>query len=158
MGREIERKFLVTGDSWRNNAQEESCCQGYICLGKGPTVRVRIIGGRAFLTVKGESRGIVRNEYEYSIPVPDAQEMLDHVCEKPFIEKKRYTVKYKGMIWEVDEFFGENEGLIVAEVELENEDQLFPLPGWVGKEVTGDPRFYNVSLVRNPYAKWKGDL
>ena len=156
MGREIERKFLVYDTSWKRNVPAVKCRQGYLCLGSGTTVRVRVMGGKGYLTVKGGGEGITRNEYEYPIPIGDAEEMLDCLCAKPLIEKNRYQVVYDGMVWEVDEFFGENRGLVVAEVELEREDQIFSLPGWVGREVTGDARYFNAALVRNPYANWKG--
>lgn len=156
MGKEIERKFLVTDSSWKRNVQAEKCRQGYICLGSGNTVRVRVINDKGYLTVKGGGSGITRNEFEYPIPVADAEEMLEILCEKPLIEKNRFRIKHESMVWEVDEFFGENSGLVVAEIELQREDQMFSLPGWVGSEVTGDPRFYNVALVKNPYSGWKG--
>ena len=155
MGTEIERKFLVIDDSWKKSTQPVRCLQGYVCLGSGPTVRVRVMAGKGFLTLKGGGDGLLRKEYEYEVPLVDAEEMLETLCEQPFIEKDRYIVEYKGMTWEVDEFTGENAGLVVAEVELEREDQVFSLPDWVGIEVTGDPRFYNVALVRNPYSRWK---
>lgn len=154
MGIEIERKFLVNNTSWKKSIQAVRCRQGYLCLGSGNTVRVRIMADKGYITVKGGSEGIVRKEYEYVIPVADAEEMLESLCAKPLIEKNRFVVEHDGMIWEVDEFFGENSGLVVAEVELEREDQIFSLPGWVGKEVTGDSRFFNAALVRNPYANW----
>lgn len=156
MGTEIERKFLVKDITWKDGSQPEQCRQGYICLDIGTTVRVRVKAGKGYLTIKDKGDGISRREYEFEIPIVDAEEMLEHLCEKPLIEKDRYTVEYKGMIWEVDEFKGENNGLIIAEVELERKEQVFSLPGWIGKEVTGDPRFYNVGLVRNPFLKWKG--
>jgi CYTH domain-containing protein len=106
------------------------------------------------LTVKGITTGASRPEYEYEIPVTDADEMLDELCERYLIEKKRYKIEYKGFIWEVDEFFGENQGLIVAEVELENEDQSYEKPEWIGDEVTGDPKYFNSNLVKDPYLKW----
>ena len=155
MGTEIERKFLVNDSSWKRNIQAVRCRQGYLCLGSGTTVRVRTMAGKGYLTVKGGGDGITRKEYEYTIPITDAEEMLDDLCAKPLIEKNRYYVEYDGMVWEIDEFFGENSGLVVAEVELEREDQMFSLPLWVGREVSGDPRFYNVSLVRNPYSGWE---
>ncbi len=155
MGREIERKFLVNDSSWKKNVQAVRCCQGYLCPGKGVTVRVRTMSGSGYLTVKGGGEGIARNEYEYVIPVADAEEMLKLLCPRPHVEKNRYTVEHEGTVWQVDEFLGENSGLVVAEVELAREDQFFLLPGWAGKEVTGDPKYYNVSLVSNPYAVWK---
>ena len=154
MGIEIERKFLVTDSGWKKNVRAQRCRQGYICLGSGKTVRVRIMDDQGYLTVKGGGKGITRGEFEYNIPLSDAEEMLEKLCEKPLIEKNRYKVVHEGMTWEVDEFFGENIGLTVAEIELQREDQIFSLPAWVGSEVTGDPRFYNVSLVKHPFSRW----
>lgn len=155
MGTEIERKFLVQGKGWKRQAEVVHCRQGYLCLGSGVTVRVRVMDGKGFLTIKGGGRGMVRPEYEYSIPASEAGEMLDTLCERPLIEKKRYTLEYQGLEWVVDEFFGENRGLIMAEVELEHEDQPLQLPDWAGIEVTGDPRFFNVALVKKPFSRWK---
>lgn len=155
MGKEIERKFLVSDSSWKQNAQAAYYRQGYLCLGRGTTVRVRVMSDAAYLTIKGGGSGITRNEYEYPLPIADAERMFKDLCELPLIEKKRYRVEHEGLIWEVDEFLGENNGLVVAEVELEHEDQVFSRPSWVGREVTGDPRFYNVALVGNPYSRWK---
>jgi CYTH domain-containing protein len=115
---------------------------------------VRTINDKGFLTVKGINRGATRAEYEYEIPEADVKDMLDDLCEKPLIEKNRYKIEHGGVTWEVDEFFGENQGLIVAEVELESEGQSFEKPGWIGEEVTGDPRFFNSNLIKNPYTKW----
>ncbi len=154
MGKEIERKFLLIGDAWRSLAEGKRYRQGYLNSTKERIVRVRTIGDRGFLTIKGVTTGATRVEYEYDIPEKDAAEMLDDLCEKPIIEKNRYKIDYAGFIWEVDEFFGENMGLIVAEIELESEDQHFDKPAWVGDEVTGDPRYFNSNLIINPYIKW----
>lgn len=154
MGKEIERKFLVKGNDWRNNGEPVPTCQGYLVSEKECTVRVRLMGGEAFLTIKGKTEGISRSEYEYPIPVADAKEMLAGLCTRPLIEKHRYRITYAGMEWEVDEFFNENQGLIVAEVELESEDQQVELPPWVGEEVSHDPRYTNASLVKHPYSSW----
>jgi CYTH domain-containing protein len=154
MTKEIERKFLVKDVAWRSQAQGTRYRQGYLNSTKERTVRVRIIDEKGFLTVKGITRGAARVEYEYEIPVVDAQVMLDELCEKPLIEKKRYRIKYKGLTWEVDEFFGENQGLIVAEVELESEDQEINKPAWIGQEVTGDARYFNANLIHHPFQKW----
>jgi adenylate cyclase len=108
----------------------------------------------AYLTIKGASTGITRAEYEYEIPVADATELLDQLCQQPLIEKHRYTLTYEGMTWEVDEFFGENQGLIVAEIELERPDQPFAQPPWLGEEVTADPRYFNAALSQQPYTRW----
>ena len=153
MGREIERKFLVAGDSWRRAAGVE-LRQGYLIGGKKSTVRVRILGERGFLTVKGPTVGATRLEYEYEIPLSHAEEMLAELCEKPLIEKTRYRVPSGGLVIEVDEFLGENRGLIVAEIELESECQPFRKPDWLGEEVTGDPRYYNSNLTRHPFKEW----
>lgn len=155
MGIEIERKFLVNGTAWKENASAVSCCQGYLCPGSGVTVRVRIMGDQGYLTVKGRGDGLARQEYEYPIPVGDARELLDTLCVKPLIIKDRYRVVHDGLVWEVDEFAGENRGLILAEVELTSRNQTVTLPDWAGKEVSGDPRYYNASLVSNPYIRWK---
>jgi CYTH domain-containing protein len=155
MGVEIERKFLVHGTSWKKTAQGTRYCQGYLSLNPERTVRVRTVGDKGYLTVKGKNSGIVRREFEYEISYADAVDMLDRLCIHPLIEKKRYRVKCKGLIWDVDEFFGENSGLIVAEVELDNELQIFSPPKWIGEEVSDDPRYYNTSLVKNPWKMWK---
>jgi CYTH domain-containing protein len=118
------------------------------------TVRVRTVGDKGFLTVKGISVGAARMEFEYEIPLKEADVMLNELCEKPLIEKKRYKISQDGFVWEIDAFLGENEGLVVAEVELESEDQAFAKPDWVGAEVTGDPKYFNVNLIRHPYNKW----
>lgn len=150
---EIERKFLVNGNSWRNG-QGIRICQGYLNRDKERTVRVRLSGEKAFLTIKGMNSGATRAEYEYEIPVSHAEALLK-ICDGPVLEKNRYTVDYNGLIWEVDEFLGENEGLIVAEVELKSEDQSFDRPDWVGQEVTDDPRYYNSNLCAHPFSKWR---
>jgi len=154
MGIEIERKFLLKNDTWRSLARGIKYRQGYLNSTKDRTVRVRTIDDRGFLTIKGPNKGATRVEYEYDIPGSDAANMLDDLCEKPIIEKNRHKIDFAGLIWEVDEFFGENTGLIVAEVELESEDQRFEKPEWVGDEVTGDPKYYNANLVIHPYIKW----
>lgn len=154
MGKEIERKFLVRGDGWRHGSKCVYCCQGYLLSDRNCTVRVRIIGEQAYLTIKGKTVGITRLEYEYGIPVDDAQDMLNHLCLRPLIEKYRYIIMYSGIKWEVDEFLKDNEGLIVAEVELESEDQKIDLPLWVGQEVSHDPRYHNANLAKYPYSQW----
>jgi len=155
MGTEIERKFLVIGDSWRDGAVGVEYRQGYLCADGDRTVRVRIAGEKAFLTVKGKSSGINRMEFEYAIPVADAKVLLAELCEHPIIEKKRYEITYQGFVWEVDEFFGENAGLLVAEIELEEEEQVFVKPPWVGAEVSADRRYSNAGLVRYPFSRWE---
>ncbi|MBW1998691.1 MAG: CYTH domain-containing protein [Deltaproteobacteria bacterium] len=154
MGKEIERKFLVKDDSWRSLAKGTRYRQGYLNSVKERIVRVRTIDGKGFLTIKGITRGASRLEFEYDIPAAEAESMLDELCERPLIEKNRYKIEYKGLVWEVDEFFGENQGLIVAEVELESEDQIFEKPDWIGEEVTGDPKYFNSNLIQHPYTKW----
>ncbi len=153
MALEIERKFLVK-EGARRNEKGTKYRQGYLNSDKERTVRVRIIDDKGYLTVKGISRGAVRVEYEYEIPKTEAEAMLDDLCEKPLIEKIRCKIEYKGLIWEVDEFFGENQGLLVAEVELESEDQIFAKPEWIGKEVTEDPKYFNANLIHHPYRNW----
>ncbi len=154
MGTEIERKFLLTGDAWRKLAQGVHYRQGYLNSIKERTVRVRTINEKGFLTIKGITVGATRVEYEYEIPKDECTAMLDDLAEKPIIDKSRYKVDYEGFTWEIDEFFGENHGLIVAEVELESEDQKFEKPEWIGEEVTGDPRYFNSNLINHPYTKW----
>jgi adenylate cyclase len=153
MALEIERKFLVKEGTWRIE-RGTTYRQGYLSSVKERTVRVRIIDIKGYLTVKGISRGAVRVEYEYEIPIAEAVAMLNDLCEKPIIEKMRFKIEFKGLVWEVDEFFGENQGLIVAEVELESEDQTFTKPEWVGEEVTSDPKYFNANLIHHPYSKW----
>jgi len=154
MAKEIERKFLVVGEGWRGLAEGTVYRQGYLSTVAERTVRVRVAGDKAFLTVKGLSVGAVRAEYEYGIPVPDANEMLDGLCEKPIIEKTRYRIPFEGWVWEVDEFAGANAGLIVAEIELDSETREFARPDWAGEEVTGDTRYFNANLIANPYSTW----
>jgi adenylate cyclase len=154
MGKEIERKFLVRGDVWRSLAKGTTYRQGYLNSAKERTVRIRTIDDNAFLTIKGLTVGATRSEYEYEIPLADCNAMLDALAEKPIIEKKRYKVPMEGLTWEIDEFFGDNTGLIVAEVELESETQIFEKPEWVGEEVTADPRYFNSNLIKHPYTKW----
>jgi CYTH domain-containing protein len=152
MGKEIERKFRVKEDTWRK-VKGTRYHQGYLNSAKERNVRVRTMEDKAYLTIKGIAIGASRMEFEYEIPLKDANELLE-ICEKPLIEKTRYKIQEGGFVWEVDEFFRENQGLIVAEVELESEDQEFPKPDWVGEEVTGDPRYFNSNLIKNPYTNW----
>lgn len=154
MALEIERKFLLKNDDWRELATGKPYRQGYIKNDVSSAVRVRIAGDQAFLTIKSEVTGATRLEYEYLIPMNDAEEMLEKLCKKPQIEKMRYVIQIDDLTWEVDEFFAENEGLIVAEVELESENQHVSLPSWVGEEVTGDPKYYNANLIEHPYKNW----
>lgn len=154
MAKEIERKFLVKGKGWKAGATGTVYRQGYLSSVKERVVRVRTIENKGFLTVKGLTKGLSRSEFEYEISVEDANVMLDNICEKPLIEKKRYKIPVEGLVFEVDEFFGENAGLVVAEVELEDEKQKVDLPEWIGAEVSGDPRYFNSNLIRHPYTKW----
>ena len=156
MSREIERKFLVHGNGWRTAPTQGalSIRQGYLSAEKACTVRVRTAGERAFMTVKGAPVGTVRAEYEYEIPVKDAHEMLDTLCGRPLIEKTRHQLDVGGRQWVVDVFAGDNQGLVVAEVELEEEGQAIKLPDWVAEEVTHDPRYLNVNLVKLPFNRW----
>ncbi|HJV75636.1 MAG TPA: CYTH domain-containing protein [Noviherbaspirillum sp.] len=154
MGVEIERKFLVRDASWKSMGQGVLLRQGYLSSAPERIVRVRIEGDKAMLTIKGRTAGMTRSEWEYPIPVVEAQVFLDTLCERPIIEKKRYRIPYEGMLWEVDEFLGENAGLVVAEIELESESQTFSRPGWIGDEVTQDSRYFNANLLRHPYSRW----
>jgi CYTH domain-containing protein len=153
---EIERKFLIVSDAWRGQVEgaPKRLSQGYLCSDAAKSVRVRIAGDRATLTVKGSREGISRLELQYDIPVRDAEFMLA-LCERPLIDKTRYIVRHDGMKWEVDIFHAENDGLMVAEVELEREDQPVNLPEWVGQEVSHEARYYNSCLARVPYSTWK---
>lgn len=156
MGTEIERKFLVAAGDWRDAAVSRTeLRQGFLSTEPARTVRVRLTDGAAELTIKGITVDAQRAEYEYSIPPADAAEMLDGLCQPGLIEKTRYRVPHAGHIWEIDEFHGANAGLIVAEIELEHADEAFALPGWIGEEVTGDARYYNASLVNQPYSDWE---
>ncbi len=154
MGKEIERKFLVKGDAWRGLAKPVKYRQGYLSTVKERTVRVRTVDAAGYLTIKGVTTGVTRVEYEYEIPAAQADEMLTGLCEKPLIEKTRRTIELGGLTWEVDEFFGDNQGLIVAEVELKSADQEIVKPDWVGPEVSGDPRYFNSNLIKLPFTKW----
>ncbi|MDH5693643.1 MAG: CYTH domain-containing protein, partial [Gammaproteobacteria bacterium] len=153
-----ERKFTIRDDSWRSAVKRsELYRQGYLAGNERSSIRVRLAGDKANLNIKSATLGIYRQEYEYDIPVADANKMLDELCEKPIIEKTRHFVSVGEHTWEVDEFYGENEGLIVAEIELKSESEQFELPDWADKEVSDDPRYYNVSLVKNPYRLWPKD-
>ncbi|MGK5034098.1 CYTH domain-containing protein [Janthinobacterium sp. LB3P118] len=154
MGVEIERKFLLQGDAWRGLGQAVLLRQGYLSSARERVVRVRIEGEQAMLTIKGANVGATRGEWEYPIPLADAAELLDGLCEQPLIEKVRHRIEHAGMVWEVDEFLGANAGLIVAEIELASEDQPFEKPDWVGAEVSGDARYYNANLIRHPFSQW----
>lgn len=153
MGKEIERKYLVKGDAWKALGEGTLFRQGYLNSAKERVVRVRTMGDRAALTVKGITVGATRAEFEYDIPFDDATSLLE-LCEQPIIEKTRYKIAAGDLVWEIDEFHGVNEGLTVAECELESEDQAVDKPDWVGDEVTGDPRYFNSNLIANPFSTW----
>jgi adenylate cyclase len=154
MGIEIERKFLLASDAWRGQGTATVLRQGYLCADPTRTVRVRIEGEQGVLTIKSKSEGASRGEWEYPIPLEEAAELLERLCERPLVEKTRHRIEHAGFTWEVDEFVGENAGLIVAEIELPAEDTAFEKPDWIGQEVTGDKRYYNSNLIRHPYATW----
>lgn len=154
---EIERKFLTHSTTpWSDLAKGIVYKQGYLSSGGASqaTVRVRIAGDVAFLTIKGQTQGISRREFEYEIPVCDAEIMLNEQCQKPLIEKTRYKIPLEGHVWEVDVFAGDNKGLVVAEIELSAEDEAFARPDWLGEEVSGDPRYYNSNLISLPFSQW----
>lgn len=151
---EIERKFLVVNDKYKMGTPQR-ISQGYICSENDRVVRVRIKGDKAYLTIKNATIGFARNEYEYEIPVADAEAMLKNTCQQPIIDKTRYVLEYRGFIWEVDEFHGDNEGLVVAEIELDSREATFDHPDFIGEEVTGDARYYNACLFKNPYKMWR---
>lgn len=176
MGKEIERKFLVKHSAYRQLSQGVYYHQGYIPTVNGMTVRIRIAGEKAYTTFKDHAVGLTRHEFEYEIPVSDAQQMLTLMCEQPQISKHRYIIPLEqctdanglpchaslpdgttveGLHWEVDEFAGDNEGLIVAELEVPSEEVKFTLPAWIGQEVTGDHRYYNSQLCKKPYSQWR---
>jgi len=154
MAEEIERKFLLCGEDWRGLAPGMAYVQGYLAGNGACSVRVRIAENSATLSIKGATTGASRSEFEYGIPLEDARQMLATLVRDPLIEKTRYTVEHKGFCWEIDEFHGRNQGLIVAEIELAHADQFFEKPAWIGEEVTGDLRYYNVNLARVPYSEW----
>jgi adenylate cyclase len=155
MAVEIERKYLINKDRWESiqKGKGVNYRQGYLVAEPDKTIRVRISDNSAFLTIKGISKGVSRSEYEYEIPLEDAKELLDRFA-KSNVTKVRYKVPYGGRIWEVDEFLEENEGLILAEIELSSEDEVYELPEWVGKEVTDDMRYYNSRLSTRPFKSW----
>jgi adenylate cyclase len=154
MGLEIERKFRVTSEAWRALGKPLEIRQGYLSAYPACTVRVRLTADCAWLTVKGLSKGASRSEFEYRIPLADAGEMLDTLCAQPLLEKRRTRIPLGDVTWEVDEFLGENLGLVVAEVELRSADQALELPPWIGEEVTHDARYFNSHLLTHPYSRW----
>lgn len=153
---EIEHKYLVRKDLWYavHKTVGVNIRQGYLLTDPEKTIRIRITGTQAFLTIKGPSENATRAEYEYPIPITEAEELLQ-LCSNPVIEKTRYRIEYEGKTWEVDEFFGENEGLIIAEIELTSAEEKYTKPAWVGDEVTSDPRYYNAYIAQHPFAGWK---
>ncbi|MEI2786160.1 MAG: CYTH domain-containing protein [Candidatus Nanopelagicales bacterium] len=155
MALEIERKFLVINDTWMSDVRLRTrIVQGYLAHTDTTTVRVRIKGEVAFLTIKGTSKGISRTEYEYEIPVADAEAMLAEMAQGPVIDKVRHLIDVDGHTWEFDVFAGENAGLVMAEIELASDSQEYTVPGWAGLDVSDDPRYYNVNLASNPFRQW----
>ncbi len=154
MAVEIERKFLVKNNAWRSLAEGCLYRQGYLPSQNKTTMRVRTVGDRGYLTIKGKNTGMSRLEFEYEIPLADANQLLETLCQTPLIEKYRHCIPVGNHTWEVDEFLGQNQGLIVAEVELTHETEAIAIPDWIGQEVTNDPRYYNVNLAQIPYGQW----
>lgn len=154
MAKEIERKFLVKTAAWKPQGEGIHFKQGYLNTQKERVVRVRIEGAKAKLTIKGVTTGVTRSEFEYVIPVEDASILLDNLCEKPLIDKHRHAEVHGGKTWEIDVFHGDNEGLVVAEIELESETEAFVRPNWAGDEVSSDPRYFNSNLLKNPFKNW----
>lgn len=155
MSMEIEKKFLVKSDEYKSSAVSVLFRQGYLSVDFERTVRVRSYNGKGFLTIKGKTQSCSREEYEFDIPIQDAERMLDNLCLRPIIEKVRYFITYEDCKWVVDEFLGENKHLVTAEIELESEQQTFKKPEWIGNEITSDCRYFNSNLVNNPYKDWK---
>lgn len=155
MGLEIERKYLVINDNWKSAVEGESVLkQGYLTAQPEVTVRVRIAGERAQLNIKGGMKGISRSEYEYEIPLPDAEEIIANLVTGSVIDKTRYKVRCGDHLWDLDLFHGDNAGLVIAEIELESETESFHMPDWVGQEVSRDARYYNANLIKHPYRDW----
>ncbi len=155
MGVEIERKFLVVSDSWKPHVVSATrIVQGYLAHTDTATVRVRVKGEKAYLTIKGTSTGISRSEYEYEIPVPEAESMLSEMAQGPVVDKVRHLIDVDGHTWELDVFAGDNAGLVMAEVELDADTEDFVVPDWAGLDVSDDARYYNVNLASNPFRNW----
>jgi len=155
MATEIERKFLVLNQDWQEHTRSElHIVQAYLATNEYSSTRIRIQDDQANINIKSATLGVSRTEFEYAIPVDDAQLMIDDLCIKPVIEKTRYIVKHMQHTWEIDVFSGDNEGLIVAEIELLSPDEAFEKPSWLGEEVSHDKRYYNVCLIENPYKTW----
>jgi CYTH domain-containing protein len=155
MPSEIERKYLVLEGAWKPSSPGVLYRQGYLSSAEQRVVRVRIAGDQAFLTVKGPTTGVTRLEFEYPIPLHDAAVMLDRLCEQPLIEKTRYCEEFAGHRWEIDEFHGDNSGLLIAEIELASQTEQYEVPPWAAIDVSHDPRYFNSNLWRNPYKNWK---
>jgi adenylate cyclase len=155
MAKEIERRFLVHSRKWSDLGDGLSIRQGYLSASKKNSVRVRSYGDRAYVTMKGATSGIARDEYEYEIPLADANEIMGKLCENPPVEKTRYRIVFKGHTWEVDEFGGANRGLTLAEVELKESKEQVELPDWVDREVSDDPRYFSSNLAIKPFSTWK---
>ncbi|MEX2517015.1 MAG: CYTH domain-containing protein [Gammaproteobacteria bacterium] len=155
MGVEIERKFLLVNDHWRNQTERsERQVQGYLGSVESCSIRIRVVGEQANLNIKSATLGIERQEYDYPVPLAEAEEILQHLCKKSLIEKIRHYLPLAGHVWEIDEFLGDNSGLVVAEIELADVNEAFTRPDWLGSEVSDDPRYYNVCLVEHPYSNW----
>jgi CYTH domain-containing protein len=154
MAKEIERKYLLDLSKWTPQSEGTHFKQGYLNAQKERVVRVRIEGTKAKLTIKGITTGVTRAEFEYLIPVEDASILLDNLCEQPLIDKHRHKEVHFGKTWEIDVFHGENEGLVVAEIELASEDEKIEFPAWVGAEVSSDPRYFNSNLLKHPFKNW----
>ena len=154
MAKEIERKFLIDISGVKSIGSGSRIKQGYISTTDNTAVRIRVSGAVAYLTLKGENQGATRPEFEYEIPIEDANEIIKELCSGPVIDKTRYLVEYGSHTWEIDVFHGDNDGLIVAEVEIESETEEVDLPKWVINEVTGEVKYYNTSLLDNPFNKW----
>ena len=154
MKKEIERKFIILGSSYKDLGDYKHCIQGYIPSTNKPLIRIRTIGNQSFLTMKSDVNGITCLEYEYKIPNQDAKDIMELFCKQSIVEKNRYRIRYKSTLWDVDEFLGENEGLVVAEVELNSENQPYNKPDWIGQEVSTDKKYYNCNLANYPYTQW----
>lgn len=156
MALEIERKFLVRNEGWRGHTTRTlHIRQGYLNQARECSIRVRTAGGRGWINIKSITIGVQRHEYEYEIPCKDAEELLDTLCQQPLIDKVRHFAPYQDHLWEIDVFRGDNEGLVVAEIELNNPTEAFARPPWLGREVTEDARYYNTCLAQRPYRMWQ---
>jgi adenylate cyclase len=156
MGIEIERKFLLANDNWRDKTEKSTqFCQGYLQGSEKSSVRIRIEGDKSNLNIKGATLGVKRQEFEYPIPMEDAKDLLSTLCDEPLVEKTRHYITAGKHVWEIDEFAGDNEGLIVAEIELDDENDTFEAQDWLGQEVSHEKRYYNSMLIKNPYKNWQ---